>query len=138
MNLKNISKEELQNMSYDDIAYNILLESKKQMKIIDLFNEVGKLIDLSSSEIEEKIEILSLDKRFIMLDNGLWDLKNRQAQKIVMDDDEEDIALEDIDDSLEEEEEEEDEIFYDEDDNDDSDDDLKDLVVIDEEEESNF
>lgn len=134
MNLKDLSKEELENMSYDDIAFLLLTENKKQMKIIDLFNEIGKLIDLPSSIIEEKIgdffEMLTLDKRFIMLDDGSWDLKSRHVQKIVIEDEEEDVPI----DEVEEPEEEEEEIFYDEDE-DDSEDDLKDLVVIDEEEE---
>lgn len=141
MNLKDISKEELESMSYDDLAYALLSEKKKAMKIIDLFNEIGKLINLSSSVIEEKIgdffEMLTLDKRFIMLDDGSWDLRVRHAQKIVIDDEEEeDITSEDIED-LEETEEEED-IFYDEEDDNDADDDLKDLVVIDEDEEESM
>ncbi len=141
MNLESLSKEELQNMPYDDLAYELLTNSKKPMKIIDLFTKIGNLIDLPSSAIEENIgdffELLSLDKRFIMLDDGSWDLKNRHAQKIIMDDEEEDINIEEIEEP--EEEEKEEEIFYDEENDDDSDDDLKDLVVIDEEEEeSNF
>lgn len=137
MNFKKMSKEELENMSYDDIAYLILSEKKKKMKIIDLFNEVGKLINLPESIIEEKIgdffEMLTLDKRFIMLDNGTWDLKERHAQKIVIDDDDEDISTEEVED-LEEEPEEEEDNYYDDDD-DDSDDDLKDLVIINEDDE---
>lgn len=140
MNLINLSKEELENMSYDDLAFALLSENKKQMKIIDLFNEIGKLIDLPESVIEEKIgdffEMLTLDKRFIMLDDGSWDLKSRHAQNIVIDEEEE-ISIDEIDEP--EEEEEEENIFYDEDNDDDSEDDLKDLVVIDdEEEESNY
>lgn len=140
MNLGNMSKEELENMSYDDLAFALLSENKKQMKIIDLFNEIGKLIDLPEAVIEEKIgdffEMLTLDKRFIMLDDGSWDLKSRHVQNIVMDDEEEEISIEEIEES---EEDEEENIFYDEDNDDDSDDDLKDLVVIDEEEEeSNY
>lgn len=142
MNLKKMSKEELELMSYDDIAFVILEESKHRMKIIDLFNEIGKLINLSKGEIEEKIgdffEMLTLDKRFIMLDDGSWDLRVRHAQKIVIDDEEEEITVEEIDEA--EEEEKEDEIFYDENnDDDEAEDDLKGLVVVDEEEdESNF
>ena len=129
MKLKDYSKEELENMSYDDIAYIILTEKKKKMKIIDLFNEIGKLISLPESAIEEKIgdffEILTLDKRFIMLDDGTWDLKERHAQNnMILDDEEEDVSDE-VEEEDEEDEEEEDEIFYDEDD-DDSEDDLKD------------
>ena len=139
MNLKKMSKEELELMSYDDIAFALLSESKGQMKIIDLFNEIGKLIDLSKSEIEEKIgdffEMLTLDKRFIMLNDGSWDLKDRHVQKIVIDDDE-DIIVEELEEESEIEEEKEDEIFFDEDNDDDTEEDLKDLVVIDEDEEN--
>ncbi len=140
MKLKDYSKEELENMSYDDLAYIILTEKKKKMKIIDLFSEIGKLVSLPESAIEEKIgdffEMLTLDKRFIMLDDGTWDLKERHAQNnMILDDEEEDISDEVEEDIEEDNEEEEDEIFYDEDD-DDSEDDLKDLVVISDEEES--
>ncbi len=141
MKLKDYTKEELENMSYDDIAYIILTEKKKKMKIIDLFSEIGKLTGLNETAIEDKIgdffEMLTLDKRFIMLDDGSWDLKERHAQKEMILDDEEEDASEDIEEDLEDEleEEEEDEIFYD-DEEEDTDDDLKDLVVINEDEES--
>lgn len=139
MKLKDISQEELENMSYDDIAFILLTEKKSQMKIIDLFNEIGKLVHLSASEIEEKIgdffEMLTLDKRFIMLDDGSWDLKSRHVQNIVIEEDEDDVSVEDVE-EIDEEEADEEEIFYDEDD--DTEDDLKDLVVIDEEEEDSM
>ena len=133
MNLKDMTKEELETMSYDDIAYYLLEEKKTQMKIIDLFNEVGTLVGLSKGVIEDKIgdffEMLTLDKRFIMLDDGSWDLRIRHAQNIVIEDEEE-ISADEIEDT--EEPEEDSDIFYEEDETDDSDDDLKDLVVIDE------
>lgn len=136
MKLQEISKEELENMSYDDIAFLLLEDNKKQMKIIDLFTEIGNLINLSSTEIEDKIgdffEMLTLDKRFIMLDDGSWDLKSRHAQNVVIEDDDEEIPI--IEDDPEENEEEK--IFYDEENDDDKDDDLKDLVIIDEDEEN--
>ena len=128
-----MTKEELETMSYDDIAYYLLEEKKTQMKIIDLFNEVGTLVGLSKGVIEDKIgdffEMLTLDKRFIMLDDGSWDLRIRHSQNIVIEDEEE-ISADEIEDT--EEPEEDSDIFYEEDETDDSDDDLKDLVVIDE------
>lgn len=134
MKIKDMTKEELESMSYDDIAFALLSENKKQMKIIDLFTEIGKLIDLPESTIEDKIvdffEMLTLDKRFIMLDDGSWDLKSRHVQNIVIEEEEEEISVDEV-----EEEPEEENIFYDEENDDDTDDDLKDLVVIDEEEE---
>ena len=139
MKLTDLTKEDLENMSYDDLAYMILSESKKQMKIIDLFNKIGSLVGLSEKEVEDKIadffEMLTLDKRFIMLDDGSWDLKERHVQKIIIEEDEEDVGLDEIEESPDMDEEEE-EIFYDEEETDDSEDDLKDLVVIDEEEDA--
>ncbi len=138
MNLKSLSKEELENMSYDDIAFAILTEKKKKMKIIDLFNAIGKLINLPESVIEDKIgdffEMLTLDKRFIMLDDGSWDLRTRHVGNVIIDDDEEDIPTDEAEETDEEEKEDE-EIFYDENDDDDAEDDLKDLVVISDEDE---
>lgn len=140
MNLKKMSKDELQNMSYADLAFALLSEKNKKMKIIDLFSEIGKLIDLSTSEIEEQVadffEILTLDKRFIMLDGGYWDLRSRHAQKLVIDEDEEEVNIDEVE---EDEREEDEEIYYDEENEDDeSDDDLKDLVIIDEDEEESM
>lgn len=138
MDLKSLSKEELETMSYDDIAFAILTEKKQKMKIIDLFNEIGKLINLSEAVIEDKIgdffEMLTLDKRFIMLDDGTWDLKTRHAGNVIIDDDDEDIVTDDME-ELDEEETEDEEIFYDETDDDEETDDLKDLVVISDEDE---
>ena len=139
MKLKELSKEELENMAYDDIAFLILSETKKSQKIIDLFNEIGNLVNLPSNVIEEKIgdffEMLNLDKRFIMLDDGTWDLSSRHAKKLVIEDDDDDLALDEDDEEENIEEDEEEEIFYDDQDDEDTDDDLKDLVIIDEEDE---
>lgn len=138
MNIKNMSKEELENTPYDDLAFALLTEKKHAMKIIDLFKEIGKLIELTDAEVEDKIgdffELLTLDKRFVMLDDGSWDLRTRHVGEVIIDDDEEDVTLdlEDVEETLEIEEKE-DEIFYDEEDDDEPDDDLKDLVIIDDE-----
>lgn len=143
MKLKDLSKEELEAMSYDDIALMVLSESNRQMKINELFKEVCTLIGLSDDEFVDKLpaffEVLSTDHRFIMLENGLWDLKTKHATKVVIDSEDEEDIEEDIelDDSDLDEEAEED-IFADDDDSDDltdDDDDLKDLVIIDEDEE---
>ena len=145
MKLKDLSKAELEAMPYDDIALMILTETNRQMKINELFKEVCKLIGLSDDEYVEKLpsffDILSTDHRFIMLENGLWDLKTKHSTKVVIDN-EEDEEEEDLEENLEMEEEIEnaDEDIYSDDDSDDvddSDDDLKDLVIIDEDEEAN-
>lgn len=142
MKLKDLTKAELEAMSYDDIAELILKETNRQMKINELFKEVCNLLELSENEFMDKLpaffDVLSTDQRFIMLESGLWDLKSKHSVKIVVDneDDEEDVEedldLEDID------EVEEEDIFTDDNNDDDltdDDDDLKDLVIIDEDEE---
>ena len=140
MKLKNIPKEELETMNYDDIAYIILNEEKKKMKVGELFERVCTALELPSNIFEEKIadffELLTTDKRFIMLEDGYWDLKEYHNPKVVVDDEEDEEKLisdteEDINDDISEEDTEED-IFYDTDTDDDlPDDDLEDLVVID-------
>ena len=138
MSSKNLTIEELEAMSYDDIALIVLNESKKTMKINDLFKKVCNLLKLSDDEYVNKLpaffDVLSTDHRFIMLEDGSWDIRTRHSTKIVIDNDE------DEDDIIPEEEQEEtEEIFYDEESSDDdpTDDDLKDLVIIDEDEETN-
>ena len=138
-----LTKEQLETLSYDDVAYLILENNQNKMKIQDLFKEVIDVMNLGESAFEEHLadffELLSTDKRFIMLEKGYWDLKINHKTKIVIDEDEEDEEM------IEEEatpennsEEETDDINYDDDiiDDDDEDDDLKDLVIMDENEEN--
>ena len=144
MKLKDLTKAELEAMSYDDIAELILKETNRQMKINELFKEVCNLLELSEAEFMDKLpaffDVLSTDQRFLMLENGLWDLKVKHSVKVVVDNEDEDEDVEeDLDlEDLDEVEEEEEDIFTDDNDDDDltdDDDDLKDLVIIDEDEE---
>lgn len=135
-----LTNEELEQMSYADVANHILTENKKKMNIQDLFAKVIKLMGLPESYFESKIGdffgLLSTDKRFIMLEKGYWDLRINHSNKIVLDDDEEDE--EDIltnDEDIVASDDDNEEVNYDDDsvDDDDEDDDLKDLVILDEE-----
>ena len=144
MKLKDLTKAELEAMSYDDIAELILKETNRQMKINELFKEVCSLLELSENEFMDKLpaffDVLSTDQRFLMVENGLWDLKSKHSVKVVVDNEEEEEDIEeDLDlEDLEEEQPEEEDIFTDDNDDDDltdDDDDLKDLVIIDEDEE---
>lgn len=144
MSLKQMKKEDLELLSNKDIAILILEDSKKTINTADLYKKIIKLLELPESTFESKIAdfytALATDKRFILLDNGKWDLRsNHTSDKLikVREDDEED----DDDDDEIEEKPEEDEIEEDNyDDNDDTDydedtnEELKDLVVIDEDE----
>ena len=139
MKLKDIPKEELETMNYDGIAYIILNEEKKKMKINELFKKVCNSLELSENIFEEKIadffELLTTDKRFIMLEDGYWDLKELHNPKVVIDDeDDEDSLISESDEISEDDIEDntEKDIFYDTETDDDlPDDDLEDLVVID-------
>jgi DNA-directed RNA polymerase subunit delta len=144
MSLKTMKKDELELMSNKDIAYMILEESKRKLNTADLFKKIIKLLELPESTFEKKIAdfytALSTDKRFILLDNGKWDLRsNHTSDKVIKVSDEDDE--EESDEENEDEEELEDEIeedSFDDTDESDYDDDtneeLKDLVVIDEDE----
>ena len=143
MKIKDLTKAELEAMSYDDIALMILTESKTQLKINELFKKVCDLLELSEQEFVDKLpsffDVLSTDHRFIMLENGLWDLKSKHSTKVILDpdEDEDEDEIEEVD--MEEDLiEEENDIYSEEDETDDvdTDDDLKDLVIIDEEDEA--
>lgn len=142
--LKDIAKEDLETMGYDEIAYLILEESGKKMKLLDLFTRVCKVLKLPEDTVENRIgdffELLSINKKFVLLPKGYWDLATNHLQDVVIEDeeeiDEEELTDEEenYDDTLEEDSEED--VYYDEDDidDDDSGDELDDLVIMDEEE----
>lgn len=140
MELKGLTKEELETMNYDDIAYLILNEEKEKMKINVLFKKVCDVLGLNDQEFENKIadffELLTTDKRFIMFEDGSWDLKDLHNPKVIIDEEDDEAIMEELDseinDEIAEEEDNDDDIFYDADNDDDlPDSDLEDLVVID-------
>ena len=143
MKLKQIPKEELELMGYDDIALLILQESGKKMKLRDIFAKVCAVLELPvDEELMDFFEQMSINKKFIMLDKGYWDLQSRHKLDIVFDDDEDEEELVEDDEELVEDDiaDDEDDIFYDKDDETDdvAEDDLSDLVVVDDIDESNL
>lgn len=145
MKLSEIPKDELELMGYDDIAALVLQESGKKMKLRDIFKKVCEVLDLPEGTVDERLldffELMSINKKFIMLKNGFWDLQSKHKLDVVIEDDEddEDIIEEDEEDEDEIMEDQDEDIFYDKDDETDDvdDDDLADLVVIDENDEDN-
>lgn len=146
MKTRKLTSEQLENMSYSDVAELVLCENKKPMKIQDLFMQVIKLMELPDSFFEKKIgdffALLSTDKRFIMIEKGLWDLRINHSNKITIstDDEEEEEEIVEEEETYEDTDSEEDvdnSINYDDEDtvDDDDDDDFKDLVIINEGEE---
>ena len=49
MKLKKLSLEELESMSYDDIAYQIFVEGNKKLKLPELFKKICDLLQLDES-----------------------------------------------------------------------------------------
>ena len=146
MSVKDLSKDELELLSHKDLT-NMLLKERGAMNTVDLFKEITTLLELPNSVFENKIgdyyTTLTTDKRFIMLDDGKWDLReNHTSDKVVTlheNEEEEEEDEEEVSEAKDEEEtEEESDDDYDstrnDDEFDDSDDDLKDLVIIDEDE----
>ena len=124
-------------MSYNDIAYMLLKEEKKQTTA-DLFQKIVDLLGLPKKTFENKIgdfyTSLTTDQRFIMLEDGNWDLRiNHKVADLINTDDLEDYdeVESDYDDEPETDEEEEN---YDDTDEEDTSDEYKNLVIIDEEE----
>ncbi len=142
MKLNKIPKNELELLSYTEIAKMYLIENKTTKTTAELFKSICDLLGLSESDYVDKIadffESLTTSKEFILLDNGKWDLKSNHKVKVVIEDIEEETQEEPIDENEELEEELEENIDDTIDDesyiDDDNDEDLGDLTIVDDEE----
>ena len=139
MKLSKMKKEEIELLSYINIAKLYLEENKTTMNTADLFKEICNLLELSERVYQDKItdffQSLTTSKDFILLDDGKWDLrKNHKSKKIDMDEiyeekeDEEEIPTE------EEDINEEDEYNSVDDEDEYAEEDLADLTILSEEE----
>ena len=141
MKLSKMKKEDIELLSYTNIAKLFLEENKETLNTADLFKEVCKLLELTERDYQNKIadffQSLTTSKEFILLDDGKWDLKaNHKAKKIDMDDlyeekDEDEDEEYDVED---EEQDEESEYNSIDDEEEYAEDDLADLTIIDESE----
>lgn len=110
MKLSKMSKEELEQYSYTDLAAMILKEEKKSLNTPTIFKKICDLLDLSDEEYANKIgdfyTTLTTDKTFILLDDATWDLRDHHSIKVTLNDedteDEEDLTEteEELDDEL--------------------------------------
>ena len=142
MSIRKKNIEDLDLMSYTDIAYEIINEDKKKYNTPNLFKEVCKLLQLSEEEFAEKIAdfftALTTDGRFILIDSTIWDLKENHSVKVVVDDGDEEEIESDEEDIIDEESEDTEDLeddYSDEavDDSKDDEEDMKDLTIVDEE-----
>ena len=118
MKLKDMTIEELETLSYADLAYLILKENNKSMNTPSVFKEICKLLGISDEEYSAKIGDFY---------TSLMDDEDDEEEAL-------DEESEDIEDSNEEIEEDID-TQVDDDDIVDDDDDLDDLAIVDEDEE---
>lgn len=156
LSLQQYSKEQLQEMSFIEVAYELLAEKKQAVTFNELLEEVAGLINLSKQDVQARIAQyytdLNIDGRYLSLGDNRWGLRNwypvdhveeetvpvvkpkkKKAKKAKS----EDLELEDYDEVEEEEEldfddiddldDDDDTIDDDFDDDDDDDDDLDDL-----------
>ena len=141
MDIKKMKKEELELLSHKDISFYILENRKRPLNTADLFKKIIELLELPKSYFDKKIgdyyTSLATDKRFILLDDGKWDLKSRHSSDKVAkfveedDDDDEEVKEEIVEEVIEEDNyDDTDDGNYDNTDEED----LKDLVIIDEDE----
>ena len=141
MKFKTVTQEELETLSFDDIAYIILKEKGKKMKVTEIFRIICDTLNLGDAAYENQISdffaLMATEKRFIQLEKGFWDLRENHTAEISIkeiEDELEDDIIVDEEKENEEEVEESDDYYDDIDDMDDDkdDDDLKDLVIVDE------
>ena len=144
MKLNKIPKNELELLSYTEIAKIYLQENKTTKNTAELFKEICNLLELGEAEYQNTIadffESLTTSKEFILLEDGKWDLKSNHKVKIVI----EDIDEEESEDEKEEDDELEDLVEDPEEDidiidddsyiDDDTDDDLADLTIVEDDE----
>ncbi len=157
MKLANLSKEEVSEMAYIEIANVLLIEKKEAIDFKVMMDKIQKLLGLSDAEVSEKMgqfyTDLNIDGRFISIGDNRWGLKGwypveqveeetvpaskvkkkKKGKKAIVDDFDdvdEDLDFDDLDDFDEEDDEDETLIddFDDIDDDDDDDDDDEDLI----------
>ncbi|WP_075983212.1 DNA-directed RNA polymerase subunit delta [Bacillus massilinigeriensis] len=140
MSLEKYSTEQLQEMSFIEICYEMLEGNKQPVSFSEIMEEIKKILNLSDEEVRAKIAQfytdLNIDGRFIALGENRWGLrvwypvdqiedevvapvksKKKKAKKVVEDEEEQ---VEDFDDLDEEELDiDETEEFDDEEDSDD-------------------
>lgn len=107
-----MSIEELELMSYTDITYLLLKDNNKAMNTATLFKKICDLLGLTDDDFTNKIgdyyTSLTIDKRFYLLDDALWDLSEKHKVLLQLDDDDSELeeeSLEQDEDKVEDNEE---------------------------------
>ena len=119
MKLKDMTYEEIELLSYTDLTYILLKENKVSMNTPTIFRKICDLLKYDDEYYVESIgdyyTSLTIDKRFILLENNEWDLRERHFIDLSLDEDEFEDPLDDEVMDEDEDEEEEHEEPHDED-----------------------
>lgn len=145
MSIKNLTKEDIDTLSYEELAYLIIQDKHSKMKIIDIFKKICELKNMNEKEFEDKIadfyDLISTNKEFLVLEKGYCDLRKNHTPNVIIDD-EDDVDTEEIEENIEDDvEETEEDIYYDnssDEDDVDTDDELSDFIVVDEDDETSI
>ena len=137
MKIEKMKKEELEVLSYTDLTEMILKENKKAMKTADIFKKICNLLELTEEDYSNKIgdfyTSMTTDKRFILLENAEWDLKDNHKVEINLDEDDEDdeyVEEEEIEEDAEEVDEDNSVDITDDEVDLDDEDDMEDLTIV--------
>lgn len=120
VSLDQLTKEELQEMSFIEIAFEIMQSRKQPIAFYDLIKQIGEILDISEEEMKDKISQfytdLNIDGRFLNVGDNTWGLnswypieqvedeivptvtKKKKKSKKKLDDGFDDIEEEDLDD----------------------------------------
>lgn len=87
-----------------EVAYELLMKKQKPQVFAKMWDDIGKILDMSEEEKENYISVfytqLSIDERFVLLEDNQWDLRQRHKFDKVH------IDMNDIYSEIEEEEKE--------------------------------
>ena len=66
-----------------EVGYELLLKKQSPQKFSKLWSETSEILGLDASEVENYISHfytnLTLDERFVLLEDNTWDLRERQS-----------------------------------------------------------
>jgi len=143
MSIHDYTKEDLREFSFVDIALLILQEKTSPQSLVEITDEIIEKLDYDKDKAYDKIASfytqLTIDGRFVILNDGKWDLRERHTHDVLkLDSNTFELDLDLYDENLiidNEEEEEYDSIDptiikNDDDDAYDDKEDIKNLVVI--------
>lgn len=124
-------REEINEMSYDDVAFLILRHYGTKMKTQTLYKRVCKVLDINFDEdhIADFYELLAVNKKFVFV-KGYWDLQTKHKINNESFEEEEEF-FDDIDFDEEELEEDEEITYVDEDEEEIDDEDISGFIITD-------